>query len=47
MPASRPLIAFVTARRNPCQVRLIPRFEQLWPTWRPHGEYRIREYLVE
>lgn len=24
-----------------------PCFEQLWPTWREHGEYRTRRYLAE
>jgi 2-polyprenyl-3-methyl-5-hydroxy-6-metoxy-1,4-benzoquinol methylase len=24
-----------------------PAFEQLWPTWREHGEYRVRRYLEE
>jgi SAM-dependent methyltransferase len=31
---------FVFSLNNPC-------FEQLAPTWREHGEYRIREYLRE
>ena len=24
-----------------------PAFEKLWPTWREHGEYRLRRYLEE
>ncbi|HEY0807883.1 MAG TPA: hypothetical protein VGD84_22650 [Pseudonocardiaceae bacterium] len=24
-----------------------PAFERLWPTWREHGEYRVRRYLAE
>jgi 2-polyprenyl-3-methyl-5-hydroxy-6-metoxy-1,4-benzoquinol methylase len=24
-----------------------PCFEQLWPIWREHGEYRIRQYVAE
>jgi len=32
------LVVFTT--NHPC-------FEQLWPTWRDHGEYRTRRYLAE
>ncbi|WP_129665549.1 class I SAM-dependent methyltransferase [Phytoactinopolyspora endophytica] len=31
---------FVFSVNHPC-------FEQLWPSWREHGEYRTREYLAE
>lgn len=24
-----------------------PAFEQLWSTWRDHGDYRVRRYLEE
>jgi len=31
---------FVFSVNHPC-------FEQLWPSWREHGEFRAREYLEE
>ncbi|MEU8005180.1 class I SAM-dependent methyltransferase [Catellatospora sp. NPDC049111] len=31
---------FVFTVNHPC-------FEQLWPSWREHGEYRTRRYLAE
>jgi hypothetical protein len=31
---------FVFTVNHPC-------FERLWPVWREHGEYRVREYLAE
>jgi hypothetical protein len=39
-PARRPGGLFVFTVNHPC-------FEQLWSTWRAHGEYRLSEYLAE
>ena len=36
----RPGGLFVFTVNHPC-------FEQLWPVWREHGEYRTRRYLAE
>jgi SAM-dependent methyltransferase len=38
--ALKPGGLFVLTVNHPC-------FEQLWPTWRDHGEYRTRRYLAE
>jgi 2-polyprenyl-3-methyl-5-hydroxy-6-metoxy-1,4-benzoquinol methylase len=38
--ALRPNGLLVFSVNHPC-------FEQLWPTWREHGEYRTRRYLTE
>ncbi len=36
----KPAGLFVFTVNHPC-------FEQLWPTWRDHGEYRTHRYLAE
>jgi SAM-dependent methyltransferase len=38
--ALKPGGMFVFSINHPC-------FEQLWPSWRDHGEYRTRRYLAE
>jgi SAM-dependent methyltransferase len=38
--ALKPGGLFVFTVNHPC-------FEQLWPAWREHGEYRTRRYLAE
>ncbi|MFC7243159.1 class I SAM-dependent methyltransferase [Catellatospora aurea] len=38
--ALKPGGLFVFTVNHPC-------FEQLWPSWREHGEYRTRRYLAE
>jgi SAM-dependent methyltransferase len=38
--ALKPGGLFVFSINHPC-------FEQLWPSWRDHGEYRTRRYLAE
>jgi 2-polyprenyl-3-methyl-5-hydroxy-6-metoxy-1,4-benzoquinol methylase len=38
--ALKPGGLFIFTANHPC-------FEQLWPTWRQHGEYRTHRYLVE
>jgi SAM-dependent methyltransferase len=38
--ALRPGGLFIFSANHPC-------FEQLWPSWRQHGEYRTSRYLIE